>query len=302
MPTAVVNDSHCHFFSQQFFETLAAEPEAPPTCNSAGDLLRKLGWDPPGSPSELADRWVAELNTSGVTCAAIMSSVPGDEASVALAVKRHPKRLVGMCMLDLTQPDAPTRALRALTEYGLRCLCLFPAMHGYALDDDRVAALFHIAAEHRAMVFVHCGVLSVGVRKKLGLRHCFDARLGNPLALVPVASKHPEVPVIVPHFGGGFLRETLMAGDVCSSLHIDTSSSNAWTKYIPGLRLADVFRQALEVFSADRLLFGSDSSFFPRGWQRPIYEHQLSVMDELGLAQKTQERILGGNFTRLFGP
>lgn len=302
MPTGVVNDSHCHFFSQQFFETLAAEPEARPTCNSAGDLLRKLEWDPPGSAAELADRWVAELDASGVSCAAIMSSVPGDEASVALAVKRHPKRLVGMGMLDITQADAPTRALRALTEYGLRCLCLFPAMHGYALDDERVAALFQIAAEHRAMVFVHCGVLSVGVRKKLGLRHCFDARLGNPLALVPVASKYPEVPVIVPHFGGGFLRETLMAGDVCSSLHVDTSSSNSWTKYIPGLQLADVFRQALEVFSADRLLFGSDSSFFPRGWQRPIYEHQLSVMDELELDPKTQERILGGNFTRLFGP
>ena len=302
MTGAVINDAHCHFFSRRFFEALAADPAAPPTRDPGTDLPRALEWDPPGPPTELADRWVAELDANGVARAAVMASAPGDEPSVAEAVARHPERLVGMFMLDPTRPDAPARAARGLTEHGLRCVCLFPAMHRYALDHEQVAAVFRVAAEHRGAVFVHCGVLSVGVRKKLGLSHRFDVRLGNPLALVQVASAHPDVPVIIPHFGAGFLRETLMAGDLCPTVHVDTSSSNAWTKYVPGLRLEDVFRQALEVLGADRLLFGSDSSFFPRGWQRPVYEQQVAVMDELALVEDARRRILGENFTRLFGP
>ena len=54
------------------------------------------------------------------------------------------------------------------------------------------------------------------------------------------------------------------------NLHVDTSRSNAWTKYTPGLRLVNVFRQALAVLGPERMLFGSDSSFFPRGWQHAV--------------------------------
>ena len=64
-----------------------------------------------------------------------------------------------------------------------------------------------------AAVFVHCGVLTVGVRKRLGLPSPFDLRLGDPLAVAAVASRYPTVPVILPHFGAGLFREALMAAD-----------------------------------------------------------------------------------------
>jgi predicted TIM-barrel fold metal-dependent hydrolase len=114
-------------------------------------------------------------------------------------------------------------------------------------------------------VFVHCGVISVGVRGKLGLPSPFDLRLGDPLALASVAAAYPSVPVIVPHFGAGRFQEALMAADQCATIHFDTSSSNGWMKYYPGLTLDAVFRQALAVVGPRRLLFGTDSSFFPRG-------------------------------------
>jgi hypothetical protein len=71
-------------------------------------------------------------------------------------------------------------------------------------------------------------------------------------------------------------------------------------KYYPGLTLDAVFRQAVQVAGADRLLFGTDSSFFPRGWQRPIHEAQLRAMDAAGVDGKAREKILAGNFQRLF--
>jgi uncharacterized protein len=149
-------------------------------------------------------------------------------------------------------------------------------------------------------VFVHCGVLSVGVRKKLGLPSPFDLRLGDPLAVAAVAQRYPSVPVIIPHFGAGLLRETLMAAEQSSNIYLDTSSSNSWMKYYPGLTLEAVFRQALGVLGSRRLLFGTDSSFFPRGWQQPIFEAQVAALEAIGTPQEDRGRIFGGNFGRLF--
>ena len=80
--------------------------------------------------------------------------------------------------------------------------------------------------------------------------------------------------MIVPHFGAGFFREALMAADQCPTIHLDTSSSNSWIRFDRGLTLEGVFKQALAVVGPSRLLFGTDSSFFPRGWQAAIYEEQ----------------------------
>ena len=293
-------DSHCHFFSARFLEILTKDRRDLPPGDRATAAAGLLGWQPPGSPEALADTWAAELDRHGVARAVMIASIPGDEESVAAAVRKHPSRLVGFFMLNPSAADAAERLSRALDDWKFRGVCLFPAMHQYSLDDKRVEATFEAAGSRGAAVFVHCGVLSIGVRKKLGLQSLFNLRLGDPLVLAVVASRFPKVPVIVPHFGGGFFREALMAADQCPNIHLDTSSSNAWMKYHPGLTLEAAFRQALEVVGADRLLFGTDSSFFPRGWQQQIFDSQRRALEGLGVEAEAQERIFSGNFERLF--
>ena len=187
-------------------------------------------------------------------------------------------------MLDPTAPDAPSRTEQALGPLGLRAICLFPAMQRYSLHDPRVREVVNPAAKHPGTaVFVHCGALSVGVRKKLGLPSRFDVRHGNPLDLHAIAADHPGVPFIVPHFGAGLFREALLVADLAPNVYFDTSSTNRWMAYHPGLTLADVFRQALDVAGPGRLLFGTDSSFFPRGWNRAVFDAQVSALDALGV-------------------
>jgi predicted TIM-barrel fold metal-dependent hydrolase len=227
--------------------------------------------------------------------------MPGDEVSVAAAVRRHPTRFVGFFMLDPSAPDAADVARHAVTELALGGICLFPAMHHVRLHDDRVFRIVEVAAAHPGTaVFVHCGVLSVGVRKKLGLPSRFDMHLGHPLDLHRLATMFPTVPFIIPHFGAGMLREALMVADVCANVYLDTSSSNSWIRYIPGLTLDAVLRQAVQVLGASRLLFGTDSSFFPRGWQAGIFDEQKRIVEGLGLSAHDQALIFGGNFERLF--
>ena len=295
-----INDAHCHFFSAGFFEKLGRQMKDPPA-DAARGLPERLGWEAPGSDEELADRWAAELDRHGVARAALIASLPGEEDSVAEALRRHPDRFAGFFFLDATSDGAADRAGRAFSELGFRAACLFPAMHRYPLDDPRVRHVFEMAAEHPGRaVFVHCGVLSVGVRKRLGLPSRFDIRYGDPLGLHTLAIDFPQVPIIIPHFGAGLFREALMVADLCPNIVLDTSSSNAWIKYHPGLTLAGIFRQALEVLGPDRLLFGTDSSFFPRGWQRPVYEAQAAALEELGVAPATRDKILAGNFDHFF--
>jgi predicted TIM-barrel fold metal-dependent hydrolase len=290
----MINDSHCHFFSSGFLEKLA------PSGGGAATLAERLAWEAPGTVQQLADRWVDELDRNDVTRAAMIASIPGDEGSVAEAVNRHRSRFVGFFMVNPLAPDADKTLARAFGEQRLRTACLFPAMHGYRPDDERVERVFEAATEHGGAVFVHCGVLTVGVRKKLGLPSRFDLRLGDPLALAKVALGFPKVPVIIPHFGAGFFREALMAADQCPTIHFDSSSSNSWTKFHPGLSLEEVFWQTLTVAGSDRILFGTDSSFFPRGWQRDIYDSQRRTLEKLGVGTADQEKIFGGNFERLF--
>ena len=291
----MINDAHIHFFSPGFFAGLGADKKA----------IGALGWEFPESVEALAARWVEELDKHGVGRAALMASLPGDVDSVAKAVAMNAARFVGFFMLDPTREDAIAHAERALDE-GLRTICLFPAMHRYALHDERVARVFQLAEGRRGgtvepiAVFVHCGVLSVGIRTKLNLPSPFDMRFGNPLDLHGHALKYSKVPIVIPHFGAGMLREALMLADLCANVHLDTSSSNSWIKYLPGLTLEQVFKTALDTIGPDRLLFGTDSSFFPRGWNGEIYERQKAALKSIGVGDGAQHSIFHDNFARLF--
>jgi uncharacterized protein len=294
----MVNDAHCHFFSSQFLATLGRQRGRDDTVE---DLCREIGWDAPGDAEALADRWAAELDAHGVGRASLIASVPGDEESVARAVTRHPSRFVGHFMVNAGANDAVERTRSALQGGLLRTVCLFPAMHHVPLDDTRTLAVVRETADNRGVVFVHCGALTIGVRKKLGLPSPFDLRLGDPLAVARLAAQFPSTPFVVPHFGAGAFREALTAADACANIHFDTSSSNGWMRYHPGLTLAGAFRAALAVAGPSRLLFGTDSSFFPRGWQRAILDEQTRALDEAGVSGADRTMIMAGNFDRILG-
>lgn len=294
-----VCDAHCHFFSPRFFTTIYTRRSGR---EALEELRETLKWDIDDNPEDLARRWARELDRNEVSRAALIASVPGDAESVAEALSIIPGRFVGFFMVDPSAEGAARAVRRALEEWRLQCVCLFPAMHGFSLQDEHLEPIVQAVKEQwKCALFVHCGALSVGVRKKLGLPSPFNLKLSNPLDVHWLASRHPEVPIIIPHFGAGMFREALLAADLCPNIFFDTSSSNRWIRYQPGLSLRQVFESSLEVLGPERLLFGTDSSFFPRGWQKGILETQLGILNALNLSEGEKTAILGGNFERLFG-
>jgi uncharacterized protein len=285
-----VADAHVHFFSHKFFEVLAAQ-KAGLTLEGMG---AHLGWNmPPAEPEKLAAIWAHELDRYGVGRAALIASVPGDAGSARAAAAAHPDRFFAYAM-------ANPRAWNPQEFEGIHAVCLFPAMHCFSIHEDCVKPVFEWAEQHKSVVFVHCGVLSVGVRNKLGLPSPFDMRFSNPIDLHAVALRHPAVPIVVPHFGAGYFREALMLADLCPNVYLDTSSSNHWMRY-QELNLRQVFRRALDVTGPKRVLFGSDSSFFPRGWHHQVFEDQARALYEIDLSVGDARAIFGENLLRIIG-
>ncbi len=63
--------------------------------------------------------------------------------------------------------------------------------------------------------------------------------------------------------------------------------------------MAAAFRRSIEVLGLERLLFGTDSSYWPRGWNSSILEQQAKVMYELGLDRDQASKILCSNLEQL---
>jgi predicted TIM-barrel fold metal-dependent hydrolase len=297
-------DSHTHFFSHNFFSMLAKQS---PVLKVETNLVEKIGemtgfQMPPENPRNLAKIWVEELDNNQVSKTLLMASLPNDENSVAEAVSAFPDRITGGFFFNPVQENAIERAKHAFDYLRLKMICLFPAMQGFSVaDNENVKAIAELVSQRKGTaIFVHCGALSVGIRGKIGLKSPFDLRLSNPLEVHKLASEFPEVDFIIPHFGAGFWRETLMAAELCPNIYIDTSSSNRWTKYeAADLDLRKVFEKTLAVVGANRLLFGTDSSFFPRGWNAEVFDAQVKALIELGIGKADADLIFGGNLHRL---
>jgi predicted TIM-barrel fold metal-dependent hydrolase len=290
-----ISDAHVHFFSRSFFsKLLAVKPEMTPESACA-----QLGWTAPSDePAQLAGAWVRELDRHGVARSALIASVPGDDASVRAATEAYPNRFFAFAMVNPKSwnPEALS---------GIHVACLFPAMHCFSIQDELARSVFDWAQSNRRAVFVHCGFLSVGVRGKLGLPSPFDMRFSNPIDLHAVALRYPEVPIIVPHFGAGYFREALMLADLCPNVYLDTSSSNRWVRYLEPhhlesrVDLRHILRQALDVVGHKRLLFGSDSSYFPRGWHHQVFEEQARALYEIGLGEPEARAVFAENLMRI---
>jgi predicted TIM-barrel fold metal-dependent hydrolase len=289
-----VADAHLHFFSPAFFHALAEQKHVK---SVAGDL----GWDEPASPDALADRWVQEMDRNSVAQAMLIASVANDTISVGAAIEKYPDRFRAVYMANPMLPSSDIRYESAVREDYVSGVFLFPAMHRYSLREEKVCGLVQVVAGHPgSLVYVHCGALSLGFRKKLGLPCPFDLRYSNPVDLQALATNFPRVNFVIPHFGAGFFREALMVADLCPNVYFDTSSSNRWTRFqIEDLTLEKVFSKALSVLGPKRLLFGSDSSWFPRGWVGSILDDQLQALKNIRVSEETVRAILGENLMRI---
>jgi predicted TIM-barrel fold metal-dependent hydrolase len=86
----------------------------------------------------------------------------------------------------------------------------------------------------------------------------------------------------------------------CPNVSVDTSGSNQWVRYMANkLSLEDLFRRFYETMGPERIIFGSDSSWFPRGFARRYLVDQLRICWEMGMPATDIQKIFGANAAKL---
>jgi predicted TIM-barrel fold metal-dependent hydrolase len=295
-----VFDAHTHFFGREFFDfqtTLVSGVDAA----AALDRIRAGGIDVPERDAAAhAARWTEELDRHSIKRASLFASVPQEMVTVGEIAAASHGRFVPFAMVN-PQASATIERLYALQpRLRFRGMLLFPAMHDYSIQSPDVTATLEVARAHDMIVFVHCGRLRVGVRKLIGLDPDFPAERSRPRELAAVARAHRDVAFIVPHFGAGYFDEALDLAAACHNVYLDTAGSNGWADDAsPPLTLPDVFRHAKDAVGTERILYGSDSGIFPRGYRADVLRAQMDAMTAAGYTNAEREAVLGGNLSRL---
>jgi predicted TIM-barrel fold metal-dependent hydrolase len=296
----MVFDAHIHFFGREFY---AYQATLVPREDSETVLgrVRAGGLEIPGpDPKAHAARWISELDKNDVDRAVLFASTPTEMKPVGEAAASSPRRLFPYTVVNPAAP-ATLQALESLqSKLHFKGILLFPAMHEFSIQSPEAAKAIEVAKRHHLVVFVHCGKLRVNVRKLIGLNADFPAEKSRPRDLIAVAKAHPDVRFVVPHFGSGWFEEVLALGATCPNVYTDTAGSNAWIlEHDPPLSLVEVFQAARVSFGVDRILFGSDSGLFPRGYRADVLRTQRETMRAAGFADDEQRAVLGGNLARL---
>ncbi|GAA4855602.1 hypothetical protein GCM10023310_38220 [Paenibacillus vulneris] len=259
----------------------------------------RLTWDFPRRDQEeereagkpVIERWKEELEKYDIGGINFLTAWNND--NLAEQIRVSPDRFTGFAHHSIEQPDAAEELKRAVDELGLRGYKLFGPLVQVAFDSASLTPVWTFAAERRLPVLIHFGILG----HTGGIVHHPNI---SPLSIFNVAREYPEIPFIIPHFGAGYFQELLHLCWSCPNIYIDTSGSNQWMRWTPyELTLETLFRKTYELIGPERIIYGSDSSSFPRGYVYRYLQDQVRVCRELNWSERDIENVFGNNARRL---
>ena len=306
-----VIDFHCHFPAKGDPSTIGVQTR---TSSSGGIAAQKaeylraqsekyraawrLAWDfpePEGdqrTPDEQADRWLAELDRYGIDRVGFATG--GDNETLASVVARYPDRFVGFAHHDPFRPDAAQELERAHTRLGLRGYKILAPALERPVSERELYPIWEVCERLGIPVLIHFGMLGAGGGISWNGRD-------NPGLLEQVARDFPTVDFVVPHFGIQYVKELLFLCWACQNVSVDTSGSNQWVRWMPyPLTLEDLLRKFYETVGSERILYGSDSSWFPRGYSIRYLQDQIRACRFLNFPDEDLKNVFGRNAARLF--
>ena len=257
-----IADSHAHIFPIQLAE-------------KATQSISHF-YEIPMTNIASADVLLADEKEAGIAVTLVCNSavsphqVPSINSFIADECRAHPE-FIGLGSV-FPGMDGWQDELDAVCGYGLKGIKIHPDFQKHYIDDPDGVELYRECAKRGLVVLFHMG----------DNRYDFS----TPQRLVNLKRQVPDLVAIAAHFGGYQAWDEALTMPVLDGIYYDTSSSLMFLK-------PDKARALLDRFGTDRFLFGTD---FPM-WS-PVKE--ISRFMELDLDETTRDRILYGNFEKLF--
>ncbi|MBD3406801.1 MAG: amidohydrolase family protein [Candidatus Lokiarchaeota archaeon] len=267
-----VIDAHAHFFTHSMLKEWFSDPENLERMKARVKYQTDVGtFEFPEEPWDTGKMWIDEMDKYGISAMGMMISPQAwDEFNEAR--NRFPGRFLGYAHVD--PEDNPVETVKRAGRDGFQGIKLYPSSGSHHVYDKLLFyPIYEEARKHNLLVVIHFGI-TIGNEANL--------RYGNPLDIQKPALDFPELNFMIAHFGAGFFRETLMLMYQTENVVMDSSGSNSWMKYLPyDLSIQKIFEKALRAGAACRVIFGTDSSFFPRGFRYNILEEQYKAVKSL---------------------
>jgi len=204
---------------------------------------------------------------------------------------------------------------RCVGALGFKGLLICSSGHGRFLDGEDAFAFWEWAQDRQVPVFVHPPRVPIGNAQQMD-QFKLDELIGRPfdtamalarMILSGLFDRYPRLKIVVAHMGGGLLpcmgrldfgyrlgcdgmpehsviRCKKMPSEYLKLLHVDTMGF--WAPHV---------REAVEVFGADRVMFGTDYGPVPIDPK----EH-VEIVNDLAISPADRENILWRNAARFF--
>ncbi|MBK8092040.1 MAG: amidohydrolase family protein [Verrucomicrobiaceae bacterium] len=186
------------------------------------DFIRQAGRARPGHVVDLSARYEAyraaapeETHTVVFGGKARLSGIWVDDRTVADFVAEDAARLTGFLSVDPTQ-DGWEREMRfGHEELGLRGIKLLPMYAGFSPDDAVLEPLWQYAAKNGLPVLLHMGTTFIAQA---------PLAFTLPRLIDPVATRHPEVKIILAHLGHPYEGECVVTVRKHENVFADVSA------------------------------------------------------------------------------
>ncbi len=271
----------------------------------SGDTQRYPPAPPGGSvdPADFAapmtvERLLGEMDAAGVARAVLVQrgSIYGfDSAYVCDSAARFPERLAAVCSIDADRADSAEQVRHWVTDRGAAGIRLMELVRSGATD-----WLDSPAARH---AWVAAAELGVPV-----CLHFFPWNRARGLAgLAAILGEVPGLSVVVDHLGAiasdsgppdhgvDALLEKVARYE---GVNVKFTAIPLGRLHAAGIDAGPVLRRVMDLFGAERMMWGSDVTQSPGSYAELVELGQRAVR---GLGSAEQEQLLGGTAARVYG-
>jgi aminocarboxymuconate-semialdehyde decarboxylase len=270
------------------------------------------------------EKILAEMTTSGVDAVLLcpwvslvrygakpeesLSSCRVQNDALVTLTKKYPKQVAALGMVPLQDVNLAVKELERIMQAGLKGVEIGTHVNGVYLGDAQFRPFWEACESLGVFVFIH--PVEGGGRAELQDYYMWNV-IGNPmdttiaaghLILSGVMEAYPDLKILLAHGGGTlpYIHGRLNRG-FRQRPEINKVISKPPTEYLKQFYFdtithdITVLHSLVDLVGADHVMLGSDYPF-DMGNENPV-----DLVRAASFNAETEEKILGGNITRLLG-